>query len=61
MEDVLGEQMFKAPSDHTIEKIVVKADCVTDKAEPQISRDPAKKPVSLKLPGKKATAKVRHS
>jgi len=61
MEDVLGEQMFKAPSDHTIEKIVVTADCVTDKAEPQISRDPAKKPVSLTLPGKKTTAKVRHS
>ena len=60
MEDVLGDLMFTAPSDHTIEKIIVKEDCVTEKAQPTITHDPDKKPVNLKLPGKKATAR-RHS
>ncbi|MBR5559249.1 MAG: ATP-dependent Clp protease ATP-binding subunit ClpX [Oscillospiraceae bacterium] len=61
MEDVLAEQMFEAPSDHTIDKIVVTADCVTEKAKPVITRDPAKQPVRLQLPGKKASARVRRS
>ncbi len=55
MEDALGEQMFRAPSDHTIEKIVITADCITGDGQPVITRNPAKQPVSLKLPGKKVT------
>ena len=51
-QDVLGDLMFTAPSDHTIEKIIVKEDCVTQKAQPTITHDPDKKPVNLKLPGK---------
>ena len=39
---------------------IVKEDCVTEKAQPTITHDPDKKPVNLKLPGKKATAR-RHS
>ncbi len=61
MEDVLGEQMFSAPSDATIDKIVVTEQCVTEKAAPKIEHDPNKTPVSLKLPGKKVAARVRQS
>jgi len=60
MEDVLGGLMFNSPSDSTIDRIVVTADCVTSKAAPQIVRDPDKKPVKLKLPTRRA-AKPRRS
>lgn len=38
IEGLLLKPMFEAPSDSTIEKIIINADCVTNGAEPQIIR-----------------------
>ena len=58
MEGVLKGIMFDAPSDPTIDRITVSADCVKGVAEPEIHRDPSKKPVTLKLPARRGR---RHS
>ena len=49
MEGLLGPIMYESPSDPTIEKIVITEECVVDGAEPQITRNPLKKPVKLRL------------
>ncbi len=49
MEDVLGDVMYEAPSDHTIESIEITADAVKKLGEPVIERNPEKKPRQLKL------------
>lgn len=41
-ESVLNELMFRVPSDHTIEKIVITSNAVTNGEEPIIFRNPAK-------------------
>lgn len=46
-EAVLNELMFKAPSDYTIEKIVITADAVKGNAEPLILRNPNRQPKNL--------------
>lgn len=53
MEGLLTQLMFDVPSDPTIEKIVITADCVTKKAKPEIAVNPEKKPVRPKLPAAK--------
>ena len=45
--------MFDIPSDHTVDRVTVTAACVEEGAEPEILRDPNKKPVKLK-PGLKS-------
>ena len=49
MEGVLGELMFRTPSDATIDHIRVTKECVTGEGEPELHRDPLKKPVRLTL------------
>lgn len=46
-ESVLTDLMFKAPSDYTIEKIIITEDAVKNGDEPIILRNPNKKPKSL--------------
>lgn len=50
MEEILRDLMFDIPSDHTIEKITITADCVKGKGKPRITKNPDKKPVRMKLP-----------
>ena len=49
MEDILGPIMYESPSDPTIEKIVITEECVKDGAAPEITHNPLKKPVKLRL------------
>ncbi len=44
MESVLMNIMYETPSDHTIEKIIITRECVTDNASPEIVRDEKRKP-----------------
>ncbi len=46
-ESVLGDLMFKIPSDHTVEKVIITEDSVRKGDEPIILRNPNKPPVSL--------------
>ena len=48
LEETLGPIMYQAPSDPTIERIVVHAGCVNEKEQPEIYRNPDKKPVVLR-------------
>ena len=50
MEEVLSDLMFELPSDPTIDSVVVTEDCITQKAAPEITRNPAKKAAKLSLP-----------
>ena len=49
LEDVLGPIMFDSPSDGAIERIVVDGACVRGEGQPEVVRNPQKKPVKLKL------------
>ena len=49
MEGVLGDLMFETPSDATIDRILISEECVTGEGEPELHRDPHKKPVHLTL------------
>ena len=53
METLLTDLMFEVPSDHTIEKVIVGRDCVLKKAQPEIVKNPDKKPNRLKTPVKR--------
>lgn len=46
MEDTLTEIMFAVPSDPTIVKVTVTADCVNNKATPKLERAASKKPAN---------------
>lgn len=59
MEGVLGPIMFEAPSDPTIEKIVITRECVLGEKPAEITRNPLKKPVKLKLNQPQSTAASR--
>ena len=58
MEGILTELMFEAPSDSTIEKIIITKDVVTTGAQPQITRKKEKPSfpvkISKKEPGKRS-------
>ncbi len=49
MEDLLGPIMYESPADATIERIVITEECVTGSGAPQITHNPLKKPVKLRL------------
>lgn len=57
MEGLLTQLMFEVPSDPTIEKIVITADCVNKNAKPEIAVNPEKKAGRLKAPAKSRTAR----
>lgn len=57
MEGILTDLMFEAPSDNTIEKIIITEDVITDNAQPQISRRKEKSSVSLNNLTKKDATK----
>ncbi len=63
MEGVLNTLMFNIPSDHTVETVTVTAACVNNGAEPELVRNPDKKPVKLKatVKGRVATPKRRNT
>ena len=44
MENVLMNIMYETPSDHTISKVIITKDCVTDNALPEIIKDENRKP-----------------
>ena len=48
-ENVLGDLMFKVPSDYTIDKVTITEDCVRKNAEPVIHKDKRRKPSNLKV------------
>ncbi len=50
MEEILTNLMFEVPSDHTIEKITITADCVEKGAKPELVIDPDRKPAKTKVP-----------
>ncbi len=50
LEESLGELMYTVPSDHTISKIVITADCIKNGEKPLITKDPNKKPVVITAP-----------
>lgn len=54
LENILSKYMFEAPSDHTIESIVITKDCVENKADAEIIKNPDRKPLRLQLPVKKS-------
>ena len=49
MESVLGRLMFETPSDSTIDRILITEECVEGTGEPELHRNPLKKPVRLML------------
>ena len=49
MEDLLKNFMYSAPSDHTIEKIVITEATVREGAEPEILHNPNRKPSRLRM------------
>jgi ATP-dependent Clp protease ATP-binding subunit ClpX len=44
MENVLMNIMYETPSDHTISKVIITKECVTDNASPEIVRDDSRQP-----------------
>ncbi|MCI8554675.1 MAG: ATP-dependent Clp protease ATP-binding subunit ClpX [Clostridiales bacterium] len=52
MEELLTQLMFEVPSDHTIEKVVITADCVENGAKPELTINPDRKPNKMKVPVK---------
>lgn len=55
LENLLTDLMYHVPSDYTVEKVVITQDAVDNGAEPEISYNPDRKPVALKItsPGKR--------
>lgn len=49
MEDILTELMFEVPSDPTIEKITITESVVTNNAQPKITRNKDRQPVSINI------------
>jgi len=42
MEELLQPLMYSVPSDPTVERVVITASCITEKAAPQVERNPAR-------------------
>jgi ATP-dependent Clp protease ATP-binding subunit ClpX len=60
MEDILTGVMYDIPSDGTVTKVTVTEDCVLNKCQPLMERDPNKKAPKLTLP-RKSMAKKREN
>ncbi len=61
MEETLNRLMFDIPSDHTVDTVTVTDACVNEGAQPEITRDPDKKPVKLKATVKGRSPKRRYT
>ena len=62
MEETLGDLMFDVPSDYTIAKVTISGPVISDGTEPEILRDPGRKPVNqLELPGKETKRNRKNS
>ena len=53
MEELLTTLMFTLPTDYTVEKVIITRACVEDGAEPELIKNPDKKPTRITTPGKK--------
>ena len=53
MEDTLGDLMFTAPSDYTIERIEITRECVEGTGEPVIIRDENRSPFNIQMSASK--------
>lgn len=49
VENHLGDVMFEAPSDHTLESVTITKDCITDDAKPILTHDASRKPSRLQI------------
>ena len=61
MEETLTDVMYDAPSDHTIEKIIIDKGCVTDGEKPEFVINEERKPSNLCIPAKKPVRARRSS
>lgn len=59
METALSESMYSAPSDYTIDKVVINADCINGKKQPETMHDFNKTPLKVLLPSKPKKPKKR--
>ena len=53
MEETLSDLMFETPSNYTVEKITVTEDTVLSGAEPEFVYNEERKPVKIKINGRK--------
>jgi ATP-dependent Clp protease ATP-binding subunit ClpX len=49
MESILTPLMFEVPKDYTIEKVTITRQCVMDNMQPDIVKNPARRPVQIQL------------
>lgn len=49
LEEILTDLMYNVPSDYTVEKVVITQDTVEKGARPEITYNPERKPVTLKI------------
>lgn len=59
MEDVLGEVMYEAPSDHTVESVTVTEDCVSKQKRPIFTYDTTRKPQRLLITTNSGPSRAR--
>ena len=59
MEGILTKVMFDIPSDPSIRRVTITADCVTGKAEPEVVHDAGKESRAAKLRPERQTARLR--
>ena len=56
MEELLTPWMFEVPSDHAIEEIIFHESCVTEGADPELVRNPNRKPAKIRVPSTRKNA-----
>ncbi|MBQ3133500.1 MAG: ATP-dependent Clp protease ATP-binding subunit ClpX [Clostridia bacterium] len=56
MEELLTPWMFEIPSDHAVEEIAFHENCVREGAEPEILRNPNRKPARIRVPSTRKNA-----
>lgn len=61
MEEILTDLMFHVPSDYTIERVVITADTVKSGKTPEITYNPDRKPVKIKISGPQSKNGRRNS
>ena len=61
MEEILSDLMYKVPSDHTIEKVIITKDTVEKNADAKIVRNPDREPMNIAINNKKSGRNTRSS
>lgn len=59
VEEILQQLMFEAPTDYTIEKIIIDKDCVEGTKEPEVIRNKSRKPTKLLLSNNQSSSSAR--